>query len=301
MSAATGQSPASSRGRTTAVARVAASCRRYLNPVQKLSAPGAAAPREATPSTDWPGSPESSSPKRTAISPSVMAMPALPSRDPRSGLGGRSRGGRRLGLDRGDELRRDVDAIGREQHALAQHQLEAVRAGVGLHFLQQRALHLADFLVAAQVEVFLQLLEATVDVELEVAHFALGADAVGLGHHGRFFLQLVGLLLQRLLLRRDVALARHELGLEGRLRRLRLWRLLEQPAEVDEPDLESLRTGARRGHERRCDQQRTENVLSGHVSFRLGYQNAEPIVNWKRSTSSSYRMPSPLNSFSGKP
>src|SRR5687768_8828680 len=226
MSAATGQSPASSRGRTTAVARVAVSCRRYLIPVQKLSVPGAAAPREATPSTDWPGSPASSSPKRTAISPSVMAMPALPSRGLYSGLG-RSRGGRCLGLDRGDDLRRDVDALGREQHALAQHELVAVRAGVGLHFLQQSALHLADFLVAAQVEVFLQLLEAAVDVEFEVAHLALGADAVGFGHHGRFLLQLVGLFLQRLLLRRDVALARHELGLEGRLRRLRLRRLLE--------------------------------------------------------------------------
>src|SRR5687767_7485979 len=179
-----------------------------------------------------------------------MAMPALPWGGPRSGLGwcrGRCRGGRRLRLDGGDDLRRDVDALGREQHALAEYQLVAVRAGIGLNFLEQRALHPADFFVAAQVQVFLQLLEAAVDVELEVADLAFGAHAVGLRHYGCFLLQLVGFFLQRFLLCRDVALAREEFVLEGLLRRLGLRRLLEQPPEVDDADLERLRTGRRRG------------------------------------------------------
>ena len=42
MSAATGHSAASSRGSTTAVARVAASCLRYFAPVQNVSVPGVA-------------------------------------------------------------------------------------------------------------------------------------------------------------------------------------------------------------------------------------------------------------------
>jgi len=100
----------------------------------------------------------------------------------------------------------------------------------------------------------------------EVAHFALGADAVRLRHHGGFLLELVVLLLQRLLLCGDVALPRQELGLERSLGGLGLRGLLEQAAEVDEADLERLRPGRRRTRKGGRDDQSAGSDVPGHVS-----------------------------------
>jgi hypothetical protein len=132
-----------------------------------------------------------------------------------------------LSPSRGDHLRRDVHGFRRVQHALADHELVAVGARIGLDFLQQGALHAANLFVAAQVQVLLQLVEPARHVELEIAHLALRLDAIGFRHDGCLALDPVALLFERFLLRGNFALARQELALERLLRRPGLRRLLE--------------------------------------------------------------------------
>src|SRR5262245_66378384 len=70
---------------------------------------------------------------------------------------GLRRGGAAAGLVAGlqgaQHLRRDVHRLVDVQHAVTEHEVEARRARVRLHFLQERALELAELLVTAQVQV----------------------------------------------------------------------------------------------------------------------------------------------------
>src|SRR5690606_38338153 len=90
------------------------------------------------------GSPFSTQPKRTVSSPKLIVIPCARARADRKALllGRAARLGARL--QSRENLRGNVDRLIAVEHALAQHQVEVLRLGVSLHFLEQRSLELTE-------------------------------------------------------------------------------------------------------------------------------------------------------------
>src|ERR1700728_3728346 len=172
MSTAAGQPAAFSSATRTAVARVDSICRRYRGFARKLKAPEPACDKVATRDIRKPGSPRSARPNRTANSPRLkspctgappsvrcagvlLAAGSLRRRRRRGGrftrrrrrLGGQ---GGRLGREHREHVGGYVERSLGEEHAVAEHQVEALCTRVGADFGDQVALHLADFLVLAR-------------------------------------------------------------------------------------------------------------------------------------------------------
>lgn len=204
-----------------------------------------------------------------------------------------------------------IDRVAAIDDALRDHEVVALRLRVGLDFLHDRALHALQFLVLAQLAVFLEFLRAPLEVQLLVAEVALLLRALGLGHRGLVALELLHLALELLALGLELLLARAELGLESRRGGLGLRGFREQPVVVDDAD---LRLGVRGGHGQQAEGGAREQDLEGLVhgtepcvahdevdDTRGGtrVQNAEPIENWKPSFSSPNSTPDALLELSG--
>ena len=113
----------------------------------------------------------------------LTACPAAASRASASPASARRRRCLVASLQCRQHLRRDVERLVHVQHALADDQVVVGGARERLHFLQQRALQLADLFVATQVQIFDVLVLLAGQLALPVAQVLLGVAALVLGHH----------------------------------------------------------------------------------------------------------------------
>jgi hypothetical protein len=127
----------------------------------------------------------------------------------------------------------DVERPLGEEHALAQHQIEALRIAVDLNLRDQVALHLADFLIAPRGRVVLEFTGLALEFTLLVAQSLLRLRTIGFGHHRAFFLQFIIACLQIVLHREQFAAAGRKLVLERLHRGLGLRCFLQKLLEID--------------------------------------------------------------------